>query len=283
MNEIRRRVLKVGLTYAVLGGLWIFLSDLGVSALLKSEAQVTFWQTVKGWFYVVGTALILSFWFARHLSRQTQLSKDLTESRTESQEQSVKLREASQFLDVLLEQAPVMVSLMDEESRILWVNRNWELKFGWGKNELDGVEAHQELYPEPAYRRMVEQFIRKSEGQWREFRPRSRNGERLAIELLSVQLADGSRLAIGRDITEQRKIADFRDRLFQYSADLMSVTGFDDSLLELNPAWERVLGWKRDELIEKRWLGLLHPEDLARTLEDRAALRRGLPVLQSES
>ena len=56
------------------------------------------------------------------------------------------------------------------------------------------------------------------------------------------------------------------ERLFELSRDLLATLDRDGRFLRVNPAWERVLGWPADELLDEVAIDLLHPEDLARTL-----------------
>ena len=54
---------------------------------------------------------------------------------------------------------------------------------------------------------------------------------------------------------------------FDLSLDLVSVTGFDGVRRLVNPAWERVLGWSREEVQTRPWHELIHPDDRERTLK----------------
>jgi PAS domain S-box-containing protein len=62
------------------------------------------------------------------------------------------------------------------------------------------------------------------------------------------------------------EVAAFRT-FWELSTDLLSIAEAEGSLLHVNPAWTRVLGWSRRELLETSVLDLLHPDDLAATLE----------------
>jgi len=57
------------------------------------------------------------------------------------------------------------------------------------------------------------------------------------------------------------------DQFFNISLDLMCIANTDGYFLHLNPAWERVLGYAREELMAKRFLDFVHPDDLDRTRE----------------
>ncbi|OYV32959.1 MAG: hypothetical protein B7Z80_25410 [Rhodospirillales bacterium 20-64-7] len=65
------------------------------------------------------------------------------------------------------------------------------------------------------------------------------------------------------------------DRLWRLSRDLLLTVGTDGVILAANPAWEDVLGWTETELIGRKLLGLVHPEDHATTRDHAAGLLRG--------
>ena len=58
-NQQLSSALKISLIYALIGGLWILLSDQAATILFTSPDQLSIVQTYKGWFYVIVTAFIL--------------------------------------------------------------------------------------------------------------------------------------------------------------------------------------------------------------------------------
>jgi diguanylate cyclase (GGDEF)-like protein/PAS domain S-box-containing protein len=55
-------------------------------------------------------------------------------------------------------------------------------------------------------------------------------------------------------------------RLFEMTSDLLATISLDGRFTLLNPAWERALGWTREELLANPVQQLIHPEDVERTL-----------------
>jgi diguanylate cyclase (GGDEF)-like protein/PAS domain S-box-containing protein len=55
-------------------------------------------------------------------------------------------------------------------------------------------------------------------------------------------------------------------KLFELSSDLLATLDRGGCFTELNPAWERVLGWSPADLLGRRAVDLLHPDDRERTL-----------------
>jgi diguanylate cyclase (GGDEF)-like protein/PAS domain S-box-containing protein len=73
----------------------------------------------------------------------------------------------------------------------------------------------------------------------------------------SLPLIDGSAPAAG-----DPRIA----RLFEMTSDLLATISLDGRFTLLNPAWEAVLGWTREELFANPIQELIHPDDVEQTL-----------------
>ena len=66
-----------------------------------------------------------------------------------------------------------------------------------------------------------------------------------------------------------------RDQVWGASHDLLIESGLDGVFRSVNPAWQRCLGWRADELEGRRYDWLIHPDDLAATRAQTARLARG--------
>jgi PAS domain S-box-containing protein len=62
------------------------------------------------------------------------------------------------------------------------------------------------------------------------------------------------------------------DQFFNVSLDLLCIANTDAFFLRLNPAWEKILGYSIEELMAKRFLDFVHPDDLLRTQEAVSSL-----------
>src|SRR5947209_15839485 len=61
---------------------------------------------------------------------------------------------------------------------------------------------------------------------------------------------------------EEARIA----RLFELTSDLLATISLEGRFTMLNPAWEQVLGWTREELVARPIQELMHPDDVEQTL-----------------
>ena len=73
------------------------------------------------------------------------------------------------------------------------------------------------------------------------------------------------------------------DRFFALSLDLLCIAGLDGYFRRVNPSWTRVLGWSEQELLSRPVADFMHPEDRERTLQARARLAKGIPVIGLEN
>ncbi len=58
------------------------------------------------------------------------------------------------------------------------------------------------------------------------------------------------------------------DRIFENATDLLSITDYNGHFITINPAWTRVLGWSKEELLSKPFTEFVHPDDLAKTYHE---------------
>ncbi len=65
-----------------------------------------------------------------------------------------------------------------------------------------------------------------------------------------------------RDITERKLAENERDRIFTLSVDMLSVIVSGGTLVRVNPAWQRTLGYRQAEVIGENVWSFVHPDDL---------------------
>jgi two-component system sensor histidine kinase/response regulator len=70
--------------------------------------------------------------------------------------------------------------------------------------------------------------------------------------------------------------ADELQKLFDLCLDMLAIARFDGYFTRLNPAWETVLGWSREELLSRPYVEFLHPDDREPTLRVAGDLLTGI-------
>jgi len=73
------------------------------------------------------------------------------------------------------------------------------------------------------------------------------------------------------------------NRFFELSIDLLCCLGFNGHFQRINPAWERALGYTRQELMSKPFIEFVHPDDRERTLNQNRDVRTGSQALGFEN
>ncbi|MBW0435791.1 GGDEF domain-containing protein [Leptospira yasudae] len=73
------------------------------------------------------------------------------------------------------------------------------------------------------------------------------------------------------------------EKLVNNCLDLLSIQRLDGTVLQVNPSFERVLGWTEEELVGKQPFHLLHPDDEQATFQEFEKLNRGLPTLSFQN
>ena len=70
---------------------------------------------------------------------------------------------------------------------------------------------------------------------------------------------------------------------FDNSLDIMILIGFDNRIKLVNPSFQRTLGWKKEEVISKRFQDFLHPNDIEGSLREAKAHESGSNALRFEN
>ncbi len=74
-----------------------------------------------------------------------------------------------------------------------------------------------------------------------------------------------------------------QERLFDVSVDMLCVAGLDGYFKTINPAFEHVLGYSREELLARPFVDFVHEDDREATLTELAKLARGDVTLHFEN
>jgi PAS domain S-box-containing protein len=133
----------------------------------------------------------------------SSIAHDITERKRAEDD----LRRQKEMLQKIIDHIPVMTRFLGVDGRIELVNREWERAFGWTLEELQtqNQDILVKTFPDPEQRREVLKFVGESNREWRDFKPRARNGQVIDTTWAVVHLPDGTRIGIGQDITERKR------------------------------------------------------------------------------
>jgi len=161
------------------------------------------------------------------------------------------------------------MGLWDEDLRLVDVNRAFTRISGWTRDEVIGQRLEERAGETGVERRaaMIRAALAGEEGRIEAHVPK-KDGSRVEVETRYVPVAFGNRrytLSIARDITE-RKAADALLRaseeqyraIFSASADALVLWDSQYRRVDVNPAYERLFGWTREEVVGR---GYDRPDD----------------------
>ena len=77
---------------------------------------------------------------------------------------------------------------------------------------------------------------------------------------------------ISNQLNEQKNML---EKFFMINLDLLCIIDLDGKFIRLNKIWERTLGYRHDELINKPFVDFVHPEDVESTLIAFGRLKHG--------
>lgn len=213
--------MKVAGVYIVTAGLWIAFSDQLLAHLSENAAELSRWQTAKGWFFVLATGGLLFVYLNRCLRRQYEAFNELT---------------------TLFDSIPAVVYVADMQSYdLLFVNRFACEQFGPHWQASKCYEYLQQGQMQSCGFCTNQQLLR--DGQpgppviW-EFR-NTRNGRWYQCLDKAVRWPDGRlvRLEIALDITERKELERTKEELLsavshEMRTPLTAIAGFSELLLD---------------------------------------------------
>ncbi|MBU1248310.1 MAG: PAS domain-containing protein [Proteobacteria bacterium] len=136
--------IRIALIYAVVGGLWILFSDRALEILVSNPDTQASLQTVKGWFFVLVTAILLFGLVLRQLQTTAEAERILFETQ-------------GKFHSVF-ESLPLAVHGYDERGRTVFWNTDCEALYGFSRKEALGKTFMELFIPDHSQAEVEETF-----------------------------------------------------------------------------------------------------------------------------
>jgi PAS domain S-box-containing protein len=184
-------------------------------------------------------------------------------------------------LEHLFESAPEAVALLDEEHRVIRVNREFARLFGFTSDEVAGLVLDELIVPdrERAEARRITEAAKAGPLVHAECVRRRKDGSELQLRVLATPIRLGTSptavYTTFRDVTDQRRATDslaaaeahYR-RLVESSPYAIFVVDAEGRITELNRAAGELLGEDPASLLGREFADLLAPEERERALDE---------------
>ncbi len=213
-----------------------------------------------------------------------ELTRDITDHKRSERA----LRESEERYRTLFEYSRDAIDIVDSDGRFVDANKAFSELFGYTMDELKSMSGV-DLWADSSKRAQWLQTLER-EGSVRdyEWKARRKDGEvRDCLATSTVRkLAEGRNeyQTVCRDVTEHKRALEalqvsekrYRD-LYENSTDALYAHDLEGSYLSANSAVEPVLGYPRDLFLTLNFRDIVHPEDLAKTVENfRKKIENGI-------
>jgi PAS domain S-box-containing protein len=188
----------------------------------------------------------------------------------------------------LLEQSYDAIFVWELGGTINYWNRSAELLYGFTKAEALGHVTHELLQTEHLVpTKQFEEELKRT-GRWEgELQHSASDGRKITVESRHIVVQqEGVRtyvLETNRDVTARKRAEEDRRRFFDLSPDVFCTLGFDGYFKDLNPAWEKTLGYTKAELLSTPFIEFIHPNDREATLAEAEQVSAGKELIAFEN
>ena len=182
----------------------------------------------------------------------------------------------------LCDDASDLIQSVSPEGRFIYVNRAWKNTLEYDDDQIEQLHVFDIIHPDS--RSHCETVMREVMSGHPSTDIRAdfvtRYGRRVHVEgSASLRMRGGrpdATVGIFRDVTDRVNAKDQLDQLFNLSTDMLCVAGLDGFFKQINPAFEKTLGFSEKELLSRSFLDFVHPDDRASTIAEVERLSQGL-------
>ena len=223
-------------------------------------------------------------------SQQSQLYQQVQTALEERKQIEKALLEERNLTSAILDVAGALIVVLDKEGKIVSFNHACEKITGYSFAEVENKQVWNLIVPEEveATTKVFQQlksgeFPNHNQNYWV-----AKDGNRRLISWSNTCLIDDDGsvkyiIATGIDITEKHQVEEDLNRFFSLSLDMLCIAGLDGYLKQINPAFEKILGYTKAELFAQSFLSFVHPDDIAPTLAEMDKLSQGIKTIAFEN
>jgi|GEM_PF-211354 len=220
--------------------------------------------------------------------RLAGVSEDITEEKQAAET----LRESERRLRRLVESNMFGVVLSDNCGRLYYGNEYFLNMSGYTLQEMQSGQVRwNELTPKeftPLDAKAVEELTTKGVCTPYEKVYLDKNGRRIPILIGAASLNEPFNqnqevIAFILNLTQLKQVTEERDNFFDLSADMLGIANLEGYFVQVNPSWERTLGWNYTELTINPYIDFVHPEDKNSTLAEAEKLAQGINTIGFEN
>lgn len=191
----------------------------------------------------------------------------------------------------ILESAPDAMIIVDQLGSIQIINTQTETLFGYNRKELLGqkieilIPSRFAIHHSDNRNDFFANAKTRSMGVGLELFAKKKSGAEFPVEISLSPFTAGNDHFVSaavRDITNRKKIEirlkEF-EHFFNNSNDLSCIANKDGYFEIINPSFEKVLGYTKNELTENPFLDFVHPDEFTATLKVYEQLRSGASII----
>ena len=208
------------------------------------------------------------------------IARDITDKKHAEQ----RLIESEERFRDLFENANDLIYTHDLEGNFTSLNLTGEKIIGYTRVEAAKLSIKDIVAPE-CLKKANEMIARKIAGEpptTYELDIYTKDNKRLTLEVSSrLTIENGKPVGvqgIARDVTEKNRLINERDRFYKLSLDLLGTVDFGGSFMQVNPSWEKSLGYEESELIGRSIYEFIHPDDIEEAKKFDQKVREGKTV-----
>jgi PAS domain S-box-containing protein len=266
------RASTVALLYLAIAGLWIWWSDAILARLVSDPVQITAWQSYKGWFFVIISALLL--WGERVWSdRRVADAEDRLRARMD--ERTSELGRVRTQLQIILDNAPVAFSMRSVDNHYMLTNRRWE-EFAGVSSEVALGKTPFDVFEQDVAQALTDALNNiwdKRDGVLEEIRLRLHGQDyvfmRASFPLFDEENRPYAAIGLVTDITASKAVEESLRQAEERFRAIFNTVGVGINLVSpqgyyqgANPAFQRMLGYSEAELLGKSFRDITYPPDL---------------------